>query len=123
MASSRIISRALCECSVARFPTMPETKRPADHKAKATPPPSRVQKVTLDGHEYEIDPARLDDLHVLEAIEDGRWIAVLRHTLGAEQWQQFYDNHADENGRVTTAKFGQIMQELEASDLRIELGN
>ena len=101
---------------------MPEPKSPQDHKAKKKPV-DEAKKVTLDGHDYVIDPAVFDDLRFVELYEDEKWVGVLRHMLGPQQWSRFYENHADENGRVTTAKFGQIMQELEASDLRIELGN
>lgn len=96
---------------------MPETKKPKqpeDHQPKADARP-KTQTVTLDGHDYQIDPARMDDLSVLELIEDEKWIGVLRAVLGPEQWAAFKTNHADEQGRVTGAKFSAILDELNAA--------
>ena len=102
---------------------MSETKKPQDHAKKAEKPVDKVKTVTLDGHDYQIDPQVFDDLRFLELYEDQRWIGVLRHMLGPAQWAKFYENHADASGRVTGAKFSQIMDEFEASDLKVELGN
>ena len=102
---------------------MPEPKKPQDHQQKKTKPVDQVKTVMLDGHEYKIDPAVFDDLRFLELYEDQKWIGVMRHMLGPEQWVQFYTNHADENGRVTGAKFQKIMDDFEASGLQVELGN
>lgn len=102
---------------------MPEPRQPEDHKPKKDkrPPVEEPKRVVLDGHDYLIDPARMDDLRFLEAYEDEKWVTVLRMMLGPEQWAQFYANHSDENGRVTGAKFSEIINELAESDL--ELGN
>lgn len=99
---------------------MPD-KKPQDHLEKATPPPSKSKYVTLDGHDYLIDPKRMDDLHFLEAYEDEKWVTVLRIMLGREQWAQFYVNHGDADGRVTGEKFTKIIDDLAEADLN--LGN
>lgn len=102
---------------------MPEPKKALDHQPKKTKPVDQTKTVTLDGHEYKIDPAVFDDLRFLEFYEDQKWVSVMRHMLGPAQWAQFYENHADENGRVTGEKFSKILEDFEASDLKVELGN
>src|SRR5690242_16419064 len=102
---------------------MPEAKKALDHQPKKAKPVDQVRTVTLDGHEYQIDPAVFDDLEFLELVEDEKWVSVLRLMLGKTQWAQFKENHADENGRVTGEKFAKVMEDFNASDLQGELGN
>ncbi len=102
-------------------PKTPQDRQPK--KAKTKKPVDQVKTITLDGHDYRIDPDVFNDLRFLELYEDEKWIGVLRHMLGPEQLRQFYENHASKNGRVTGEKFTQIMEEFQASDMKVELGN
>lgn len=44
---------------------------------------------TFDGDKYVIAPTQEWDLDVLEAVEDGKVVSVVRALLGAKQWEKF----------------------------------
>lgn len=44
---------------------------------------------TFDGDKYAIAPTQEWSVDVLEAVEDGKTVSVLRALLGDKQWEQF----------------------------------
>lgn len=72
---------------MANTTTIPDTaKRPADHLpgaavAEATGARPAPVDVTLYGETFAVAPDYFDDLEVIEALEDGHLIAVLRDML------------------------------------------
>lgn len=44
---------------------------------------------TFDGDKYQIDPTSEWDLDVLEAVEDGKIVSLVRAILGDKQWEKF----------------------------------
>lgn len=50
---------------------------------------SKTVSFTFDGDKYTIAQTKEWDLDVLEAIEDGKTVGVVRAILGDKQWEQF----------------------------------
>lgn len=44
---------------------------------------------TFDGEKYTIAPTAEWDITVLEAVEDGKTVSLVRAILGDKQWEQF----------------------------------
>lgn len=44
---------------------------------------------TFDGDKYQINPTTEWDVDVLEAVEDGKVVSVVRAILGDKQWETF----------------------------------
>lgn len=109
---------------------MPATPRkPQDHlPAKTLPsaPADRVRMVTWEGREYSIDPQIMDDLVFMELLADMETkpylvAKLVAKILGEEQWEQFKTNHADDQGRIPSARVGEFFDALNAA--LVALGN
>lgn len=55
---------------------------------------------TYSDAEYTIEPERLNNLELFEAIEDGRYITATKGFLGDTQWAAFKEANRTEDGRV-----------------------
>ena len=87
-------------------------KQPSDHKPKAEaaeveeakPPADLPRTVDINGTPYQIDPDRFD-LTYVELMEDEKYVLVLRHILGDEQWGKFKDQFRNEKGLIPQEAF------------------
>lgn len=80
---------------------MSETTNTNGQKVEADPKPVEF---TFDGVDYTVDPEAANDLELLEALEDGKYITAIRSYLGADQWAQFKDSQRNDAGRVSADK-------------------
>ena len=77
-------------------------KQPQDRQPKAVeqaPPADQPREVEINGHSYTIDTARFD-LAFQELMEDEKYVLVLRHLLGREQWDRFKEENTNEAGLI-----------------------
>lgn len=59
-------------------------------KKEATPDelPEKVT-ITYDGEDYEIEVAAFDDIEVMEAVEENKFVGAVKALLGPAQWLRF----------------------------------
>lgn len=96
---------------------MATPKAPQDHLEKAGAVKDGMVGVELDGETYEVDPLFLDDLEMMEALEDGRIVYVLREMLGEAQWVTLKGNlkAASNDGKVRVAALEPVFTALVSS--------
>lgn len=92
--------------------------RPQDHK----PPQDRPRTVTVQGLSLTLDPAKLDDWELMEALYDLQAdpernalsiVPFLRGLFGTEDYRRIKDKLRDPvTGRIEGEKMGGFMQEL-----------
>ena len=65
--------------------------------------------VEFEGRVYTIRADAMMDVEVLEAVEDEKWIWVMRLVLGIPQWKAFKNQIRTEEGRVPAARLEEFL--------------
>lgn len=73
--------------------------------------PVLVREVTIEynGEEYTVRQDALDDVEMLEAVEDERYVTVIRKVVGKDQWTKFKESVRTADGRVPTKPFEEFL--------------
>ena len=61
---------------------------------------------TFRGVTYTVPRNAMDDLEVLEALEEDKFITVIRKTIGDAQWKTFKDTSRTADGRLPLTESG-----------------
>lgn len=100
--------------------TIPDTtKKPADHlqavKAEANNERPALVTVTILGEDFEVAPDYFDDLEVVEALEDGHLIAVLRDLFGRDGYVRLKEAlKAEHGGRAPASSLDVVFEAVMA---------
>lgn len=91
---------------------MPQDRKKPAVKAEGQGTPPSPIVFTYHDTEYTLDPAALDDLDVMEALEDQRMVTFLRLVLG-DQYDRMKDQLRAEHGtRVTGESVGAFVEAM-----------
>ena len=71
-----------------------------------TPEFVKTTTFTFRGVTYTVPRNAMDDLEVLEALEEDKFITVIRKTIGDAQWKTFKDTSRTADGRLPLTESG-----------------
>ncbi|MGC5376496.1 hypothetical protein ACPXAO_23605, partial [Salmonella enterica] len=75
------------------------------------------REVTFEhaGVEYTLSPNVLDDVEILEAMEDERYITAVRSIVGRERWNDFKESVRTDDGRVPASELETFLEKVMAA--------
>ena len=87
-------------------PTVERVNRDTPEFVKTTTTTFRDVAFTFRGVTYTVPRNAMDDLEVLEALEEDKFITVIRKTIGDAQWKTFKDTSRTADGRLPLTESG-----------------
>lgn len=80
----------------------PTRPAPQDHLPKK----NALKTFEFRGTQYTVPGNALDDIEVMEALEDEKYITVIKKTIGADQWAKFKAASRTSDGRIPLTDSG-----------------
>lgn len=93
--------------------TVPKNaKKPQDRQTAKSEVKNEATEIVFKDETYVVAPDALDNIELIEAIEDEKFIKAIRMVIGDAQWAKYKESNRDENGRVLSDGFQEFVEAI-----------